>query len=413
MFVTRHLLFTMYISQLSLTNYRNYTRLQQIFKPAPVLLQGQNAQGKTNLLEAIYFLSAITTPHARSDRQLLNWLSEKRDVLPFVRAEAWVERRDGTAQITVTIVKEGDRFKKDVRLNGTKKRAMDVIGTLNTVLFLPEDIALITGSPSVRRRYLDSVLCQIDREYCRALSQYNKIITQRNALLKELAENRRSADQLDYWDEQLATAGALIITRRHDAILDLDTVARKKHRTLSDGQEGLRLHYAPNFDPHDRPKLDYQIPLITKDLPPRTTPSPPVADVRDAFKSKLQSLRRDEIVRGVTLAGPHRDDLHFLVDGVDINLFGSRGQQRTAALSTKLAEVSLMREKTDETPVLLLDDVMSELDASRRRQVIEMIEKNGQAFLTTTDWNDFDADFRATAQCFTVEQGRLLPAQLA
>ena len=400
----------MYISQLSLTNYRNYSRLQQTFQPAPILLQGQNAQGKTNLLEAIYFLSAITTPHARSDRQLLNWLSAKNDVLPFLRAEAWVARNGGTAQITITIVKEGERYKKDVRLNGAKKRAMDVIGTLNTVLFLPEDIALITGSPSVRRRYLDSVLCQIDREYCRALSQYNKLITQRNALLKELAENRRSVDQLDFWDEQLTAVGALLIVRRHDAILDLDAVARRKHRTLSDGQEGLRLYYAPSFDPHDRPRLDYQMPLITEKLPPRAIPAPPVPDVRDAFKSKLQSLRRDEIARGVTLLGPHRDDLHFLVDGVDINLFGSRGQQRTAALSTKLAEVSLMRDKTGETPVLLLDDVMSELDAVRRRQVIEMIERNGQAFLTTTDWNDFDADFRALAQCFTVEQGRLIPA---
>lgn len=400
----------MHISQLSLTNYRNYSRLQQSFQPTPILLQGQNAQGKTNLLEAIYFLSAITTPHARSDRQLLNWLSAKNDVLPFLRAEAWVVRSGGTAQITITIVKEGERYKKDVRLNGTKKRAMDVIGTLNTVLFLPEDIALITGSPSVRRRYLDSVLCQIDREYCRALSQYNKLITQRNALLKELAENRRSIDQLDYWDEQLTAVGALLIIRRHDAILDLDAVARQKHRTLSDGQEGLRLYYAPSFDPHDRPQLDYQMPLITENLPPRAIPAPPLAEVQTYFREKLHALHPKEIQRGVTLLGPHRDDLHFLVDGVDINLFGSRGQQRTAALSTKLAEVSLMRDKTGETPVLLLDDVMSELDAMRRRQVIEMIEQNGQAFLTTTDWNDFDTDFRALAQCFTVEQGRLLPA---
>ncbi len=401
----------MYISELSLTNYRNYSRLQQSFQQTPILLQGQNAQGKTNLLESLYFLSATTTPHARSDRQLLNWLSTQTEVLPFARLEALVKRNGGTVQIAITIVKESDRYKKDVRLNGVKKRAMDVIGMLNTVFFLPEDIALVTGSPGGRRRYLDSVLCQIDREYCRTLSQYNKLITQRNALLKELAEQRRSLDQLDYWDEQLSLTGALLIVRRHDAILDLDAVARQKHRQLSDGQEGLRLYYAPSFDPRARPQLDYQIPLITEQLPPRTIPAPPLKDVQTAFREKLRTIHPKEIQRGVTLLGPHRDDMHFLVDGVDITLFGSRGQQRTAALSTKLAEVSLMRDKTGETPVLLLDDVMSELDSVRRRQVIEMIEQNGQAFLTTTDWNDFDPDFRAMAQCFSVEQGRLIPQE--
>lgn len=401
----------MYISELSLTNYRNYSRFQQNFQPTPILLQGQNAQGKTNLLESLYFLSTTTTPHARTDRQLLNWRSTERDVLPFARLNALVMRNGGTTQITITIVKEGERYKKDVRLNGVKKRAMDVIGVLNTVLFLPEDIALITGSPGVRRRYLDSVLCQIDREYCRALSKYNKLLTQRNALLKELGEHRRSVDQLDYWDEQLTATGALLIVHRHDAILDLDGVARQKHRMLSNGQEGLRLYYAPSFDPHNRPQLDYQMPLITEKLPPRAIPAPPVQDVQTSFRAKLQSIRDKEIARGVTLLGPHRDDLHFLVDGVDINLFGSRGQQRTATLSTKLAEVALMQEKTGETPVLLLDDVMSELDAVRRQQVIEMIEQNGQAFLTTTDWNDFDANFRQRAQCFTVLQGRLLPPE--
>lgn len=396
----------MHISQLSLKNYRNYTRLQQDFQAGPILLQGNNAQGKTNLLEALYFLSTTSTPHARSDRQLISWLSTETDVIPFARLDALIQRNGGTLQITITIVKENDRYKKDIRLNNTKKRAMDVIGKLNTVLFLPEDIELVTGSPGVRRRYLNGMLCQIDAEYCQSLSQYNKIVSQRNALLKELAERKRSVDQLNYWDEELARLGALLIIRRHDAILDLDAVARQKHRTLSDGKEGLRLYYAPSFDPHDRPSLDYQMPLITKNLPPRTIPAPPPPQVEAAFIAKLRTLRQKEIARGVTLLGPHRDDMHFLVDGVDINLFGSRGQQRTAALSTKLAEVALMKAKTGETPVLLLDDVMSELDAERRKQVIEMVQGNGQSFITATDWSDFSADFRASAQCFNVESGR-------
>lgn len=397
----------MYVTQLSLTNYRNYTRLQLNFEPGPVLFQGKNAQGKTNLLEALYFLSTTTSPHARADRQLINWLSVQNDVLPFARLEATVKRDGVTFLITITIVKEGDKFKKDVRLNGSPKRAMEVIGKLNTVMFLPEDIELVTGAPGIRRHYLDSMLCQIDPEYCHALSQYNKITTQRNALLKELAERRRTVDQLDYWDEQMAQNGALLVVRRHNAILDLDAVARQKHRTLSNGVEGLRLHYAPSFDPHDRPAPNYQLPLVTENLGPRATPAPPVNQVINAFRAKLKTVRREEIARGVCLLGPHRDDLHFLVDGIDITLFGSRGQQRTAALSTKLAEVNLMRETTGEMPVLLLDDVMSELDAERRAQVLEMIKNAGQSFVTTTDWADYQDDFRQLAVCYTVANGRL------
>ena len=265
----------MYLSHLSLTNYRNFTRLQADFGPGPILLQGNNAQGKTNLLESLYFLSTTTSPHARAVRQLINWLAMRREVIPFARLEGVVRRNGETLQIAITIVKEEERFKKDIRLNGVKKRAMDAIGALNTVMFLPEDIELVTGSPSVRRRYLDSMLCQIDAEYCRALRQYNKITTQRNALLKELAENRRSRDQLDYWDDQLAQYGALLVVRRHDAVLELDAVARRRHRELTAGQEGLRLYYAPSFDPHDRPAPDYQMPLLRKTWGRAPSPLPP------------------------------------------------------------------------------------------------------------------------------------------
>ncbi len=383
--------------------------MQFDFRSGPVLLQGKNAQGKTNLLEALYVLSTTTSPHARADRQLINWLSLNNDVLPFCRLEGWVKRNGGALHIAITIVKEGERFKKDIRLNGVKKRAMDVIGKLNTVMFLPENIALVTGSPGIRRRYLDGMLCQIDPEYCRTLSQYKKIVTQRNALLKEIAERRRTDDQLDYWDQQLTQHGALLVTRRHNAVLELDAIARQKHRALSNGAEGLRLHYAPSFDPHNRPAPNFQLPLTTKDLGPHATPAPPLKEVISAFKMTLPSLRDREIARGVTLLGPHRDDLHFLVDGIDITLYGSRGQQRTAALSTKLAEVLLMQQSTGEMPVLLLDDVMSELDAERRAQVIEILQSGEQSFVTTTDWTDFPDSFQQQAQCYAVTDGRLSP----
>lgn len=374
-------------------------------RSGPTLLRGDNAQGKTNLLEAIYFLSTTRSPFARADRQLINWLSLENEVLPFARAEASARRGNETFQIAITVLREVKGFRKEIRLNGVRKRALDVVGKLATVMFLPEDIELVTGRPEQRRRYLDATLCQIDPDYCRALSRYNKSLTQRNALLKQLHERGGDRDQLLYWDERLTLAGALLIARRHDAILDLDAVARQRHRELSGGKEGLRLYYAPSLDPHQRPQPNYQLPLGLEDLGPRNIPAPPLRQIAEAFQARLSAGRENEIARGATQVGPHRDDLHFLVDGIDMTLFGSRGQQRTAALSIKLAEIDLMRQITGETPVLLLDDVMSELDAERRGHVRKTIDQVEQALVTTTDWSDYDDAFLARARLLEVNGG--------
>ncbi|MEM7345588.1 MAG: DNA replication/repair protein RecF [Chloroflexota bacterium] len=400
----------MYISQLSLTNYRNYSRLMLDLPRGPILFRGDNAHGKTNLLEAIYFLSTTRSVHARSDQQLVNWLILKQETLPFARVEATIETAKDPFKIAITVVREGNNIRKDIRLNGTKKRAMDIIGKLTTIMFLPEDIELVTGSPSIRRRYLDSTLCQINPHYCKTLSAYNKLLTQRNALLKELFKRNGNPDQLLYWDEQLADKGAALITQRHNLVLDLDTVARQHHREVSGGRESLRLHYAPSFDIYQRPKPNYQLPLVMEDLAPYTTAAPPLKEMRDTFLAYLEQAHQEEINRGVTLVGPHRDDLHFLVDGIDMTLYGSRGQQRTAALSTKLAEVSLMKQATGELPVLLLDDVMSELDINRRQQIINIVDQAGQAFLTTTDWDDYAVGFRQRSKLFSVQMGQLTEA---
>ena len=397
----------MHISQLSLTNYRNFNRLMVDLQPGPILLRGDNANGKTNLLEAIHFLSTTRSVHARSDQQLINWLILQQETLPFTRVEATVKTQTDTFQIAITIVRENGGFRKDIKLNGAKKRAMDVIGKLTSVMFLPEDIELVTGAPAIRRRYLDSTLCQINPDYCASLSRYNKVLTQRNALLKELFKRNGNPDQLLYWDEQLVYNGATLIVHRHNTILDLDAVARRHHREVSGGKEGLRLHYAPSFDPYQRPQPNYQLPLMMEELAPYTTAAPPVKEVRETFQAYLNKARNDEINRGVTLFGPHRDDLHFLVDGIDMTLYGSRGQQRTAALSTKLAEVTLMQQSTGEMPVLLLDDVMSELDAHRRTQIINLVDQAGQALLTTTDWDDYAAEFRQRAKLFSIKTGRI------
>jgi DNA replication and repair protein RecF len=402
---------TVYITQLSLTNYRNYSRLTLDLPPGPILLRGDNAQGKTNLLEAIYFLSTTRSMHARADQQLINWLILQKEMLPFARVEAVVKTERETLQLAITVVREGNDLRKDIRLNGAKKRAMDVIGKLTTVMFLPEDIELVTGAPSLRRHYLDSTLCQMNPDYCQALSRYNKVLEQRNALLKELFKRSGDSTQLQFWDEQLAHDGATLIAHRHNAVLDLDTIARQRHRELSGGKEGLRLHYAPSFDFFQQAKPNYQLPLMMEQLAPYTTAAPPVKEIRDTFLARLQQTRQDEMNRGVTLMGPHRDDFHFLVDGIDMTLYGSRGQQRTAALSTKLAEISLMQQTTGEMPVLLLDDVMSELDQDRRRQVIAMVNRAGQAMLTTTDWEDYDPNFRRQAKLLAVTMGQVIEVE--
>jgi len=401
----------MYLTRLSVVNFRNYARLVLDLPPGPILLRGDNAQGKTNLLEAIYYLATTRSSFARAERQLVNWGTMEEEPLPFTRLEGHVRRDSKVFRLDITLLPgETGTVRKEMRLNGARKRALDMVGQLNAVLFLPEDIELVTGSPSARRRYLDATLCQIDPSYCRALAQYNKVLTQRNALLKQLAERGGDKDQLLYWDEQLAQYGALLVVRRGEAIVELDRRGRSRYRMLSDQQETFRLHYAPSFDPQHRPLLDYQRPLSLEDLLPSAQTGPSTSDVAGAFKLHLRQSRREEIGRGITLVGPHRDDMHFLVDGVDLTVYGSRGQQRTAALALKLAEVDLMTQSTGESPVLLLDDVMSELDAGRRAQVMAMVHGVEQAIVTTTDWSDFTDTFRAHARLLQVTAGRVEPA---
>ena len=405
----------MVLTRLSLTNFRNYVRLALDLPPGPVLLRSDNAQGKTNLLEAIYYLATTRSNFARAERQLVNWEAMERDPLPFARLEGQVRRNSGAFRVDITLLPgEKGTVRKEMRLNGVKKRALDVIGQLNTVVFMPEDIELVTGSPGDRRRYLDATLCQIDSSYCRALAQYNKVLAQRNALLKQLAErggikapHSRDEDQLLFWDEQMSEYGAALIVTRQEAITELDLLGRSRYRLLGEQLEEFRLHYAPSFDPHHRPLLDYQRPLSLEQLLPSEQTQPSIPEVAEAFKSHLRQARGEEIARGVTVIGPHRDDLHFTVDGVDMTLYGSRGQQRTTALSLKLAEVDLMRQVTGESPLLLLDDVMSELDAGRRARVVGMVEGVEQAILTATDWSDFTDGFRAQAHLLQLIDGRI------
>jgi DNA replication and repair protein RecF len=385
----------MRVTRLTLHNFRNYVRLDLALPPGVSVLVGDNAQGKTNLLEAIYYLATTRSPHAGSDREVVNWLTAEQEPLPYARLVGQVLRGANELAIEITLTQQannGARYRKQIRLNGVAKRAMDLLGQLNVVLFLPEDIALVSGSPSGRRRYLDATLCQIDPVYCRSLARYNRIVTQRNALLRDLRERGGDHAQLGYWDEQLVEHGTTLVSRRWQAVVALDELARGVHDEITGKGEQLRLRYESSVEVEDSAGRD---------------------TVSTRFHDQLQALRRREVAAGMTLVGPHRDEMRFVVDGIDAGVYGSRGQQRTAALALKMAEVEMMRTETGEHPVLLLDDVLSELDEHRRGFLLHSLE-NGteQAIITTTDLQALPDSFLQVCHLWRVRMGQLSQVEL-
>jgi DNA replication and repair protein RecF len=391
----------MYIRHLSLTNFRNYARLELALPARAVLLHGANAQGKTNLLEAIYYLATSRSPQTSSDRELINWITDQEELLPYTRLAAEVRRGDRARQIEIVLQKEpvtgaanGEqaRLRKQISVDRAKRRAMDLVGQVNVVLFMPQDMALVDGPPSGRRRYLDVALCQVDPGYCRALSRYNRVLGERNALLRQWHERRVDPDELAYWDEQLVGHGATVTLGRRNAVAELEGRAAELHHQLSGGVERLRLVYQPT------------LPLDPQDDAQR---------LGATYRAELARQRRQEIERGMTLVGPHRDELRFLVDdpsagsGRDLGQFGSRGQQRTAVVALKLAEVDWMHRRTGEWPILLLDEVLSELDTARRNFLLAQVNGVEQALITTTDPASFDASFLADMTVLKVEGGRI------
>lgn len=402
----------MRLAHLSLTNFRCYTRLEADLPDGPLILVGRNAQGKTSLLEAIYYLAAASSPHATNDRQLIHWLALRSDPRPFLKIVAEVHTADEIRKVDIRIEVEDmgaareQRLKKSVFINGVKRRAGDLHGAVNVVLFLPQDMALVEGAPSDRRRYLDATLCQVDPVYALALGEYQKILSQRNALLKQLQDrNGNGAAELEFWDGELCRHGATLIAARAKALEEIERFAAAIHRELTEGAEHLRLAYQPAFDP-----LDPDTPQITLGLDVPVTRAGVAPDaIARSLREKLESTRRQEIERGMTLTGPHRDDLRFLASGIDLGIYGSRGQGRTAVLSLKLAEMAWMTDKAGEPPILLLDEVLAELDPRRRRDLLRRIGGAEQSVMTTTDLNLFEAEFVQKVQVWLVNAGAIAP----
>lgn len=389
----------MQCAHLSLTNFRNYVRLELDLTSDAVVVVGENAQGKSNLLEAIYFLATTKSFRAGSDRELINWNAGAGEI-PFARVGARIDRAGGPVRVDVAI-SEGQRradgspgatVGKRFKVNNLARRAFDVLGTVNVVHFAPQDVELVAGPPAARRRYLDITIAQVDARYVRTLAHYGKVVIQRNHLLRRIRERLARADQLAFWDQELIDAGTYIVLRRLATIRRLASLGHDAHRDLGAGRELLRIGYRATFD--------------VDGITDGTEASGAVAE---RFRDGLASVRQREVALGVSLLGPHRDDLTFEVDGRDVGTYGSRGQQRTVALALKIAEGAFIRETTGEWPVLLLDDVMSELDEVRRAQVLATVAPGQQVILTTTELAAIDPAFVARAQVLRVQHGAIQP----
>lgn len=403
----------MLLNHLSLTNFRNFSRIDLDMPHGALILVGANAQGKTSLLEAVYFLATFASFHAGSDRQLVNLIAAK-EPLAVTRIVGEFCRQDvtggtGLHRIEVRIIQDnngingGRRVRKEVLLDGVQQKLNEVIGQFNAVLFLPQSLRVIEGSPEDRRRFLNLTLAQVVPHYAAYLADFSRTITQRNALLKQISERQGDRDQLIYWDERLANAGARIIQARICALHELESLAAGIHNQLTHGSEVLRFSYLPAFDPLPEEENQFSFPLDT----PTDRSQFSIEQIEKGFLDKLAVIQNEEIARGVTTIGPHRDELRFLTNGIDLGIYGSRGQARTALLALKLAEVTWMREKTGQWPVLLLDEVLAELDTQRRLDLLARLLESEQALLTTTDLELFSPDFVEQATLWRVQDGRV------
>ena len=398
----------MYLTHLSLTNFRLFSRLDMDVPRRVLLLQGENAQGKTSLLEAIYFLATFTSFHAQSDRQLVNFVAT-REALAVTRLIATYQRSEKLHKLEVRLIQDsngngGARLRKETLLNGVKTPPNQLVGHLSAVIFLPQMTRIIEEGPDERRRYLNLAVAQGDPFFTQTLSEFNNAISQRNALLKMLSERGGDQSQMDYWDELVTSRGAKIIQSRIAAIREIDQIAARIHDRLTGGKEILRLIYQPSFDPLPKPNGQFMLPIHTS----VNRNGFSFDQIQQGFLNQLRSLRSEEILRGVTTIGPHRDEMQIQSNGIDLTDFGSRGQIRTALLSLKLAEVEWLKQKTTQWPILLLDEIMAELDLHRRKFLIDYLQDAEQTIMTTTDLHLFPQTFTESCEKWTIDSGSVV-----
>lgn len=387
----------MFLTHLSLTNFRAFSRLDMDMPRRILLLVGDNAQGKTSLLEAVYYFSTFTSIQSSSDRQAINFLALE-EPIPVSRLVANFVREDHQHQIEIRLILEqngngnGQRFRKEILVDGNKRSAYQAVGLFNAVILLPFMTRIIEGGPEERRKYLNYALAQVIPGYAKALSEYSQSLAQRNALLKQIAERNSDISQLDYWDTIIAERGSILQFHRVKAIQEIELLANKIHRSLTDDREILQFSFLPALN-------------LNADEGKDSLSNQPQNYFQQLFLDSLKAKQKEEILRGVTTIGPHRDELRFIVNDLDMGDYGSRGQIRTTMLALKLAELEWMKNQTGEKPVLLLDETLAELDQKRRGKLLQAIIEGDQTILTTTDMKLFNHDFAEHATIWHIQQG--------
>jgi DNA replication and repair protein RecF len=372
----------LFLANVSLFDFRNYGELDLSLERSATVFFGGNAQGKTNLLEAVAVTALTRSPRTQQAAELVRFGQPAARVTCGVHTET--SRDELEVRIAVSPGTSGSRASRRFTVNGIHRRSSDMIGCLRVVLFWPDDLQLVKGSGDGRRRFLNTLLSQIDGRHAGELSRYSHLLEQRNALLRGVREGRQPIDGLDYWTAALAASGAAIMVERQRRLLELQPVAAAFHRELSDDRERLELRYRPAG---------------------ARIGEAPEALVAEQLNAAMQEARDEEIARGQTVVGPQRDDVEVWLDDHEARLYASQGQQRSAVLSLKLAELHYLAEVTGEQPVLLLDDVMSELDPARRERLLAALEPGPQALITAADLDDLPRSMLERAAVFRVERG--------
>ncbi|NEO25874.1 MAG: DNA replication/repair protein RecF [Kamptonema sp. SIO4C4] len=373
----------MFLRRLHLRQFRNYSDQKVQFEAEKTILVGNNAQGKSNLLEAVEVLATLNSHRTSRDRDLVQ------NEHTTGQIAATVERKHSTIELGVLLRKQGRRT---LKLNSeTLRRQMEFLGQVNAVQFSSLDLDLVRGSPEIRRHWLDALVIQLEPVYAYILQQYNQVLRQRNALLRRLKqeEMRSLSDgekmQLALWDAQLAANGSRVTRRRARVLARLVPIAQEWHRLISGAKEKLEIHYTPNV--------------------PWTTDDP--EQVQQAFLSKIEQRRTAEKYQGRTVVGTHRDEIELVINETPARAYGSQGQQRTLVLALKLAELKLIEEVIGEPPLLLLDDVLAELDPNRQNQLLEAIQGRFQTLITATHITAFDAQWLNSSQILSIAAGEV------
>ena len=384
-----------YLSRLRLTNFRNLVHLDVGLSPGVTVYYGPNAQGKTTLLEAVYLLCIARSFRAENEREVVNFDAAKAGEQALV--DGTIEK-DGQRLRVIVGYQPTQRtsqdtnglaynVRKEIRVNRLRRTAGELIGEVNAVLFSAADIELIQGPPAARRRFLDIVLSQADSVYLKGLQRYQRVVQQRNQLLRLIRDGRAQGDELAYWDDELVREGAQITWRRYEAMRELTAACVRHHEDLSGPEEVLEVEYRPSV-------------RLAGD----------VGEVEDNFREALAAAGHRERAMPVTAVGPHRDDFSLHIDGADMGVFASRGQARTLALALRLAEAEFLASVRGEGPVVLFDDALSEMDSFRRHRLLEKATRYEQVLITTTDLDQVNDFFGARANYLYVSNGEVWPS---